>query len=202
MYAGKASVADGVLPPKVPADQGCPSCDWSKHDVATARTDLAGLPRHTKMSLLVDKSVPTDVRTAQALTPMLAQAGITLSTVALDPATLAQRLASGNYQMALQTLSAQTPTAADPLETLVRTSDLGGARSAGQATQALNAVSAASDLQGETSAVSVFEQQDFASATVVPLVNPDVTDVVSSHVHGFVLQPSGLYHSSTLWLKP
>jgi len=201
VYAGKAAVPHGLLPPKVPADQGCTGCDWARHDVAAARADLSGIPGHTRLTLLVDQTSPTDVRTAQALTPMLAQAGITLYTDTVDPATLQRRLASGDYQLALQTLSAQTPTAADPLETLVRTSDLDSARSAAQATQAFAAVSTATDLQGQTSAVSTFEHQDYDSANAVPLVNPDVTDVLSSKVRGFVVQPSGLYHSSTIWLK-
>ena len=201
VYAGRAAVPDGLLPPKVPADQGCAGCDWARHDVSAARSDLRDVPGHTRLTLMVDQTSPTDVRTAQALTPMLAQAGVTVHTDAVDPATMARRLASGDYQLALQTLSAQTPTAADPLETLVRTSDLDSARSATQATQALAAVSTATDLRAETSAVSVFEHQDYDSANVVPLVNPDVTDVLSPKVRGFVLQPSGLYHSSTIWLK-
>ncbi len=62
-------------------------------------------------------------------------------------------------------------------------------------------MNAATDLKDTTSAVAAFEQQNFASAGAVPLVDPDVVDVVGKKVHGLALLPSGLYHSAALWLK-
>ncbi len=120
VYDGKADVAKGVLPGHVKADQGCSSCDWSQHDVSLAKTDAASLRQLGSLTLLVDSGQPSDVRTAQAITPMLAQAGITVRTVPVNAATMAARLASGSYEMALQTLSLQAPTPADSLQTLVR----------------------------------------------------------------------------------
>ena len=50
--------------------------------------------------------------------------------------------------------------------------------------------------------MAAFEEQNFTAAAVVPLVDPDVIDVVSTRVRGLALLPSGLYHSSAaLWLK-
>ncbi len=200
VYDGRAAVAKGLLPGNVKADQGCPSCDWSRHDVSLARTDLASSPHHGALTLLVDSANPSDVRTAQAITPMLAQAGITVRTAPVDAATLTARVASGDYEMALQTLSAQTPNPADSLQTLVLDHDVASGPST-QAVSALHAVNAATDLKGTSSAVAVFEQQNFAESAAVPLVDPDVVDVVGTSVRGLSLLPSGLYHSAALWLK-
>ncbi len=126
VYDGKAVVAKGLLPGKVPADQGCPGCDWSKHDVSQARSDVASVPRDRQLTLLVDSANPSDVRTAQAITPMLSQAGITLRTVPVDATTMAARLKSGAYEMALQTLSTQTPAPAEALQTVVGGDYVGG----------------------------------------------------------------------------
>jgi peptide/nickel transport system substrate-binding protein len=201
VYDGKADVAKGLLPGNVQADQGCSSCDWSQHDVSLAKSDVASLPHLGGLTLLVDSGQPSDVRTAQAITPMLAQAGITVRTVPVNAATMAARLASGSYEMALRTLSVQTPTPADSLQTLVRDHYVADGTSTQAAGTALQAVNAATDLQGTSSAVAAFEQQNFTTAAVVPLVDPDVVDVVSTRVRGLALLPSGLYHSAALWLK-
>jgi peptide/nickel transport system substrate-binding protein len=200
VYDGRADVAKGLLPGHVNADQGCSSCDWSQHDVSLAKSDVAALPHLGALTLLVDSGQPSDVHTAQAITPMLAQAGITVRTVPVNAATMAARVASGSYEMALRTLSVQTPTPTDSLQTLVRDHYVAGT-SAQAAGTALQAVNAATDLKGTSSAVAAFEEQNFASAAVVPLVEPDVVDVVSTRVRGLALLPSGLYHSAALWLK-
>ena len=119
VYDGKASVAQGLLPTSDPGDQGCASCTWSKHDADAATKDLSSVPGHRHLTLLVDATDPTDVRTAQAITPMLAEAGITVQTQAVAATAMRTRLASGSYEMALQTLAAESPSPADPLQTLV-----------------------------------------------------------------------------------
>jgi peptide/nickel transport system substrate-binding protein len=201
VYDGKAHVAKGLLPGNVKADQGCSSCDWSQHDVSLAKSDVSSLPHLSGLTLLVDSGQPSDVRTAQAITPMLAQAGITVRTVPVDATTMAARLASGSYEMALRTLSVQTPTPADSLQTLVRDHYVGAGTSTQADQNALQAVNAATDLKGTSSAVAAFEEQNFTAAAVVPLVDPDVVDVVSTRVRGLGLLPSGLYHSAAVWLK-
>jgi ABC-type transport system substrate-binding protein len=185
----------------VKADQGCSSCDWSQHDVSLAKTDAASLRQLGSLTLLVDSGQSTDVRTAQAITPMLAQAGITVRTVLVNAATMAARLASGSYEMALRTLSAQAPTPADSLQTLVHDHYVANATSTQAAGTALQAVNAATDLDGTSSAVAAFEEQNFTAAALVPLVDPDVVDVVGTRIRGLALLPSGLYHSAALWLK-
>ena len=202
VYSGMAVVAKGLLPGDVPADRGCPSCDWSRHDVSLARSDLASSQQHPRaLTLIVDSAAPSDVLTARAITPMLAQAGIVVRTVPVSAATMGARLASGDYEMALQTLSVQAPTPAEALQTLVQGHYVATGAAAQAAQSALADVSSATDLSGTRAAVAGFEEQNFAASSVVPLVEPDVVDVVSHRVRGLGLLPSGLYHSAALWLK-
>jgi peptide/nickel transport system substrate-binding protein len=202
VYDGKAKTAHGLLPGALPSAQGCASCDWSQHDVALAERDLSSVPGQRHLTLLVDSTDPDDVATAQAITPMLAEAGITVQTQPVDPASMLARVSSGSYQMALQTLSAQTPSAADPLRTLATGHYLAAPGAVTAAASALRAVEAATKQDDATAAVSVFEQQNFTTTAAVPLVDPEVVDVVATSVRGLAISPSGLYHSSALWLKP
>jgi peptide/nickel transport system substrate-binding protein len=201
-YAGHAVVAKGLLPGNVSADRGCPGCDWSRHDVSLARSELASSPQHPRaLTLLVDSAAPSDVLTAREITPMLAQAGIVVRTVPVSAANMGARLASGHYEMALQTLSVQAPTPAEALQALARGHYVANGAAVQAAQSALDGVSSATDLSGTKAAVAGFEEQNFATSAVVPLVEPDVVDVVSHRVHGLGLLPSGLYHSAALWLK-
>ena len=201
VYDGKAEVAQGLVPSGQKGGGACLSCDWSRHDVSAARKDLASLPGHHHLTLLVDATDPTDVRTAQAITPMLAEAGLTVQTQPVDPATLAQRLAAGDYDLALQTVAAQTSSAVEPLQALGSGHYLVGTGAVALAANALRDVEAASAKADEDAAVAVFEQHVFDTTAAVPLVDPDVIDVVGSHVRGLDVTPSGFYHSSGLWLK-
>jgi peptide/nickel transport system substrate-binding protein len=201
VYDGKAQVAQGLLPSGKEGSSGCLSCDWSQHDAGTARKDAASSPGHRQLTLLVDSTDPTDVRTAQAITPMLAEAGLTVQTLPVDPATMVQRLAAGDYDLALQTLAAQTSSMVEPLLTLGSGHYLVGTGAAATAASALRDVGAASAKADQAAAVAMFEQHVFDTTAAVPLVDPEVIDVVGSHVRGLDVSPSGFYHSSGLWLK-
>lgn len=201
VYDGQAGVARGLLPGDQPGAKACTSCRWSTHSASLAAKDLATVPGHDHLTLLVDSADATDVRTAQALTPMLAQAGMTVRTLPVSATTLGERVSSGRYEMALQTLSAETPSPAEALQTLVTGHYLTGPTALPTAQDALDAVGSATTKSQLTEAVTAFEQQVFATTAAVPLVDPYVVDVVATPVRGLAVGPTGLYHSAELWLK-
>jgi peptide/nickel transport system substrate-binding protein len=201
VYDGHAEVAKGLLPGNQPGAEACTSCQWSTHDVHLAEKDLATVPGHRHLTLLVDSADVTDVHTAQAIAPMLAQAGVSVRTLPLTAAAMTGRLSSGDYEMALQTLSADSPSAAEPLQALVTGHYLAGPTAVATAQDALRSVDSAAKTPELTSAVTAFEQQVFATTAAVPLVDPDVVDLVAAPVRGLVVSPTGLYHSAELWLK-
>jgi peptide/nickel transport system substrate-binding protein len=201
VYGGKASVAKGVLPPRVPGSDGCPTCAWETYDPAAAKAQLAQAKgdRDT-LELLVDSSRGVDLLAAQAIQPMLAAVGIDVSIKQVDSATLLTRISSGDFSMMIGNYSAQAPTAVDPLSFVAATSYLFTGASPTPALTALGQVSAAQSAAGQTKAVAGFEQQNYAAAKVVPLVSPNVSSVLGPDTHGLTLLPSGLYDASALWV--
>lgn len=202
VYEGKAQIAKGVLPPNIPGDEGCPTCDWSTHDVSAAKAELARAAQGSKMTeLLVDSSRGIDLLAAQAIQPMLDQAGIKVQIKQVDSATLLSRLATGDFTMAIGNYTSMAPTAVDPLSFFAATGYLFTGADANIALGALAAVSAAPNEAGQTAAVAAFEKQNHEAATVVPLVSPHVAAVAGAGVHGLELRPSGLYDAAALWTK-
>lgn len=201
VYDDKAEVAAGLLPPNVPGDDGCPSCDWTTADPDAAKTELAQAQGADQtVELLVDSSRGIDLLAAQAIQPMLAEVGITVQIKQVDSATLLGRMAGGDYQIAIGNFSAQSPSPVDPLSFITATSYLFTGADPNIPLGALVAVSSAADEDGQVKAVAAFEKQNYDDATVVPLVSPYVSSVSGADVHGLELLPSGLYDAAALWV--
>lgn len=202
VYEGKASVAEGLLPPNVPGDDGCPSCDWGKADPDAAKAELAQVPDGGKtVELIVDSARGIDLLAAQAIQPMLADVGINVQIKQVDSATLLSRMATADYQMVIGNYSAQAPTPVDPLSFVAATSYLFTGADPNLALGALAAVSGASTPADEAEAVAQFEAQNYDAATVVPLLSPYVSSVIGPGTHGLALLPSGLYDAAALWVS-
>lgn len=202
VYEGKAEVAVGLLPPNVPGAEGCPSCAWDTVDVDAAAAELAQVTDGgQRVELLVDSARGIDLLAAQAVQPMLDEAGVTVQIKQVDSATMLTRLATGDFQMAIGNFSAQAPTPVDPLSFVAATGYLFTGADPNLALGALAAVSAAGDAAGRAEAVADFEKQNYDAATVVPLVSPYVSSVVGARTAGLRLLPSGLYDAATLWVK-
>ena len=201
VYEGKAEPAVGLLPPNVPGDEGCPTCDWGAVDPAAAESELAQAEGADQVvEMLVDSARGIDLLAAQAIQPMLADVGIDVQIKQVDSATLLTRLAGGDYQMAIGNYAAQAPTPVDPLSFVAATGYLFTGADPMVALGALGAVSAATSPEDQAKAVSDFERQNYDAATVVPLVSPFVTSVAGPGTHGLELLPSGLYDPSALWV--
>jgi peptide/nickel transport system substrate-binding protein len=202
VFEGKASVADGILPPNVPGDEGCPTCDWATADPDAAKAELAQVADGGKtVELIVDSARGIDLLAAQAIQPMLADVGINVQIKQVDSATLLGRMAGGDFQLAIGNYNAQAPTPVDPLSFIAATSYLFTGADPNIALGALVAVSSAPETPGQAAAVADFEKQNYDAATVVPLVSPYVSSVVGSGTHGLELLPSGLYDAAALWVN-
>lgn len=202
VYEGKASVADGLLPPNVPGDEGCPTCAWGTSDPDAAKAELAQAQGADQtVELMVDSARGIDLLAAQAIQPMLEAVGIKVQIKQVDSATLLTRMAGGDYQMVIGNYSAQAPTPVDPLSFVAATGYLFTGADPNIALGALVAVSSASEPAGQAKAVAAFEKQNYDASTVVPLVSPYVSSVVGPGTHGLELLPSGLYDAAGLWVS-
>ena len=186
VYDGKAVVAKGLLPGKVPADQGCPSCDWSKHDVSRhQRPGRRCLATDSSPCSSTPRTPPTYAppRRSRRCWPRRASpCGPCRSTPPRWRAPGVRRLRDGAADPGRPVAVARRPVADRGDRPLP------GRRSARRSrSDALAAVNAATDLSDTTSAVAAFEQQTFATAAAVPLVDPDVVDVVGKPVRGLAL---------------
>lgn len=202
VYEGKAELAAGLLPNNVPGDEGCPTCDWSTFDPEAAKAEAAQADGADQtVELMVDSARGIDLLAAQAIQPMLADAGIDVQIKQVDSATLLSRMASGDYQMVIGNYSAQAPTPVDPLSFIAATGYLFTGADPNIALGALVAVSSASSVADQAKAVAGFEKQNYDAMTVVPLVSPNVSSVTGPATHGLELLPSGLYDAATLWVS-
>ena len=202
VYDGRAEVAAGVLPPRVPGDEGCSTCAWSDVDVDAAAAELARAKDGDRtVELLVDSARGIDLLAAQAVQPMLEEAGISVQIKQVDSATLLTRLAGGDFQMAIGNYTAMAPTPMDPLSFFAGTGYLFTGADPSIALGALVAVSSALEPADQAEAVAAFEKQNYDAATVVPLVSPHVSSVAGPGTHGLALLPSGLYDTAGLWVS-
>ncbi|MEP9361548.1 ABC transporter substrate-binding protein [Nocardioides sp. CN2-186] len=202
VYEKKASVAEGLLPPNVPGDEGCPTCAWDESDVDAAKAELAQADGGDQtVELLVDSARGIDLLAAQAIQPMLKAVGIDVQIKQVDSATLLTRVAGGDYQMVIANYTAQAPTPVDPLSFVAATGYFFTGADPNVALGALVAVSSAKDLAGQAEAVAAFEKQNYDAATVVPLVSPYTSSVLGPETHGLELLPSGLYNAAGLWVS-
>lgn len=202
VYEGKAGLAAGLLPNNVPGDEGCPTCDWSAFDPDAAKADAAQAEGADQtVELMVDSARGIDLLAAQAIQPMLADAGIDVQIKQVDSATLLSRMAGGDYQMVIGNYAAQAPTPVDPLSFIAATGYLFTGADPNIALGSLVAVSSASSVADQAKAVAAFEKQNYDAMTVVPLVSPNVSSVTGASTHGLELLPSGLYDAAALWVS-
>ncbi|MFF3940554.1 ABC transporter substrate-binding protein [Streptomyces phaeofaciens] len=201
-YVGEASVATSLLPQEVPGVTKCPTCTWSTTDLAEAKklveqSDYDG----QIIELIVSGDSGPGKLAAQALTPMLAEAGIEATVNALPSSSLIDRLGKSDFQLGVITYSALAPTPIDPLGFLAATGVVFSQSSPEPADQALAAVHAASTPAAVTNAVQAFEATANESYAVIPLAVPNALDAVADRVQGFVAAPYQAYCADELSIK-
>ncbi|WP_405962169.1 ABC transporter substrate-binding protein [Streptomyces sp. NBC_00723] len=189
-YVGEASVATSLLPQQVPGVTKCPSCTWSTTDLAEAK-DLVEQSDYSgqNLELIVSSDSGPGKLAAQALVPMLAEAGVKVSVNPQPTSSLIDKLSKSDFQLGVITYSALAPTPIDPLGFLAATGNVFSQSDPGPADKALAAVHAASTPAEVKTAVQAFEAIANESYAVIPLAVPNALDAVGDRVQGYVPAP-------------
>ncbi|MDV3125979.1 ABC transporter substrate-binding protein [Mycobacterium sp. 21AC1] len=200
-YAGEAKQATSLLSQAVPGVTPCPSCDWSKYDLEKAKELVAKSGYGGEnLEVIVATSSPTEVLAAQALEPMLGEAGIKITVSALPLSTVVDRLEKGDYRLGLITVSANAPSPLDPLGMISSTNFLYTDYSVESADVAIQAVRQADRDDQVSAATQAFEKQAYDSVAAIPLAQTNVVYAVSKNLHGFAPAPYRLYTADELWV--
>lgn len=201
-YSGRATQPTSLLPQGIPGVTPCDQCDWSDNDIAKAKSLVASSGYDGRMLTLVAASdTGPEALAAQALVPMLADAGINVQVQTVPMSTLIDRLGSGNFDLAALTYAAGSPSPLDPLGFLSTTGVLFSGSDPAAAVAALGALRSAADDAAVSVATSDFERWVYSNTPVVPLVVPDMVYAVSSRVGGFVPSPTMAYRVASLTLS-
>ncbi|WP_405962201.1 ABC transporter substrate-binding protein [Streptomyces sp. NBC_00723] len=201
-YVGEASVATSLLPQQVPGVTKCPSCTWSTTDLAEAK-DLVEQSDYSgqNLELIVSSDSGPGKLAAQALVPMLAEAGVKVSVNPQPTSSLIDKLSKSDFQLGVITYSALAPTPIDPLGFLAATGNVFSQSDPEPDNKALAAVHAASTPAEVKTAVQGFEAAANASYAVIPLAVPNALDAVADRVQGFVAAPYQAYCADELSIK-
>lgn len=201
-YVGEATTATSLLPQTVPGVSACSTCTWSKTDLTAAKKLVTSSGYSGQdLKLTVPSGAGPEKLAAQALIPMLAEAGIKATIEALPTSSVITNLSKGNFQLGALTYSALAPSPIDPLGFLGATSVAFSGANPAPANAALAAVHAASTAAAVTTAVQGFEKSANASDAVIPLAVPNAINAVASRVQGFVPAPYLVYCADQLSLK-
>ncbi|MGW0877932.1 ABC transporter substrate-binding protein [Streptomyces sp. NPDC002740] len=201
-YVGEASKATSLLPQQVPGVTKCATCTWSTTDLAEAK-DLVEQSDYNgqNIELIVSSDSGPGKLAAQALVPMLAEAGVQVSVNPQPTSSLIDRLGKSDFQLGLLTYSALAPTPIDPLGFLGATGVVFSQSDPGPADTALAAVHAASTPDEVETAVQAFEATANESYAVIPLAVPNALDAVADRVQGFVAAPYQTYCADELSIR-
>ncbi|MGW6927357.1 ABC transporter substrate-binding protein [Streptomyces sp. NPDC054950] len=201
-YVGEASVATSLLPQQVPGVTKCPTCTWSTTDLAEAKK-LVGQSDYKgqNLELIVSSDSGPGKLAAQALVPMLAEAGVKVSVNPQPTSSLIDKLSKSDFQLGVITYSALAPTPIDPLGFLAATGNVFSQSDPEPDNKALAAVHAASTPAEVKTAVQGFEAAANASYAVIPLAVPNALDAVADRVQGFVAAPYQAYCADELSIK-
>ncbi|MHC9044371.1 ABC transporter substrate-binding protein [Microbacterium saperdae] len=185
-YADLATKAETVLPQTVPGVAACDTCAWGSRDVDEAKRLVEESSYDgSDITLYVKSGAGADQLAAQALVPMLAEAGITVTVEPMALSSYVEKLGAGDFQMGVLTYNALAPSAVDPLGFLAVTGVLFTQSDPAQANAALDALTSSKDDAETEAATGIFEKWAFENTPVVPLAVPDAIYAVSSHVKGF-----------------
>lgn len=189
-FSGLATEATTVLPQIVPGVAACDTCDWPAGDVDEAKALIAasGYDGRT-ITVTVASAGGPETLAAQALVPMLTEVGIDVKLETVAPTTFIERLENSDFEIAPISYSALAPSALDPLGFLGATEIMFTGSDVAAANTALDALTSATDEEGQHAATAGFEAWAYEQAPLIPLAVPDVIYAVSADVQGFVPNP-------------
>lgn len=193
VYQDLAVPGTTVEPQTVNNVAACDSCDWSRRDVEAARR-LAADAGYTGAPISVLSGGGSTDLAAQALVPMLAEAGINITVEKVEAAVQSDRMIKGEYELLLISNTALAPTPLDPLGFLASSDNYYTGDDTAAATEAvamLNRAVGDAELQA---ASRRYEEWAYTSASIIPLVSVKQVYAVQSGIAGFE-PPVGLAFS-------
>lgn len=198
-FGGSAEVATTVEPQVIPGVKACESCAYGERDVAAARAlaQQAGYDGRP-LELLVPAAGGLEALAAQAMPPMLAEAGIEVKVTPVETTMMLDRLQKGDYQLVLTNYNSLGPSPLDPLGFLASTAMLFTSADVASAKQAIAGIEASSDLAGMERATAAFEQTAYDTAAVIPVAALKGLWAVSDRVQGFAPPAFHIYNAGGL----
>lgn len=147
----------------------------------------------------------TLANTVQAIQQNVAEAGITLDPQALDIGAFVDRLLSGDYELAYQSISDPGNTAEASLAFFISSEGIGGGWSTQVAEDALREYQDATDPAEQAAALDTFQDWVSAEVPVIPTVSVSPALVLDNRIGGFdgmrqVTQQNAPLEE--LWLAP
>jgi peptide/nickel transport system substrate-binding protein len=193
VFKGLAEVGISVQSPTVKNVAECLTCDWGRHDVDEAKR-LAAQSGYTGQPISVMSGGGSSDLAAQALVPMLAEAGIVLRVEKLEGAIMTDRLFKGEYELALQENTWLAPTPLDPIGYLASSQNYYSGDDTTAAEEAVDMLYHAETDADLRAASRHYEESAFSRASIIPLVDIEQVFAVQPSIAGFE-PPVGLAFS-------
>ena len=193
VYRDLAVPGTTVEPQTVNNVAACDGCDWPRRDVDAARR-LAAEAGYTGQPISVLSGGGSTDLAAQALVPMLAEAGINVTVEKVAAAVQSDRMTKGEFELLLLSNTALAPTPLDPLGFLASSQNYYSGDDTAAATTAVEMLNSATTDAGLQDASRYYEKWAFGTASIIPLVSIKQVYAVQTDIIGFE-PPVGLAFS-------
>ncbi len=198
---GTYEKGNGGIPPNI-AGWAPPSQPYYSRDVDAAAALLAEAGAEgISVELTYDSGLVNHDLVAQVIQASLADIGIDVTIQALDTTSHIERTSSLEYEMDLWTMSAISPTAADPIGYYLAVSYL----FTGFPMDVLEAgyldFTGTTDPAAQDAAITMVQDEIFNEAPFVGLTNQQTAFAVKPSVHGFAPAPWATWWYDTIWLE-
>lgn len=199
VYGGYAGVATAMLTPLVPGAIDCEECDYPTRDLDAAKAALAQSTYDGETLVLsVNSTTGRNVLAAQALQPMLAEAGIKITVAPDDQSTLLDAAIAGTHEFMLSDYNATSPTLNDALSFYAQTDAYWTYVGSDQFLASAAAVDQARTTEELEAAAAGFEAWSYRTMWAAPVATISSIFAVQPRVHGLVVTPIALYNLSSV----
>ncbi|HWI32292.1 MAG TPA: ABC transporter substrate-binding protein [Microbacterium sp.] len=199
VYAGQGEAATSMLPPNLPGSVSCVPCDYPTRDLDAAKAALAASGYNGEtLTLGVNSTTGRNILAAQAIQPMLAEAGITIAIDPADQSTMVDNAIAGTYEFSIHDYYATSPTLNDPLSFDYQTDGFWTHIDGAQFLASYNAVDLARTPEEMEAAALEFEEWSYDTMWATPVASVNSVFAVKPRVQGMVVNPISLYSLSNI----
>lgn len=199
VYAGQAEVATAMLPPNLPGSVDCDACDYPTRDLDAAKAALADSTYNGEtLTLSVNSTTGRNILAAQAIQPMLEEAGITIAINPADQSTLLDAAIAGTLELNISDLYATSPTLNDPLSFYYQTDSFWTYIDGEPFLTTYNGVDLARTPEEMEAAALQFEEWSYDTMWATPIASVNSVFAIKPRVQGMVVNPISLYSLSNI----